>query len=151
MRLNGNNNAADIFGSSNTMIFLNGVGNTAGVGATDNTVSVLGVNNIVDVFGVTPDTTPGNVAIDHGLGTMFQVEEGSHLTIQDFQSDATGIIDLGTNPRLATPAQAVAAETSDGHGGTMLSLPGASGFPPVATPTTIDFVGDPHVDISHFV
>ena len=33
----------------------------------------------------------------------------------------------------------------------MLSLPGASGLPPVAFTTTIDFVGDPHVDISHFV
>ena len=94
-RGNGNNNEAVINSSPHTMTFLNGVGNTAVLSTTianiDNTVSVLGVNNIVDAFGVTPDTTPSNVVEDHGLGTIIDLAPGAHLTIQDFQNDATGI------------------------------------------------------------
>ena len=133
IRLTGINNEGVSF-SPATMFFLNGVGNTAVLDG--GTVNVIGVNNVVrDDFGLT-------TVVDHGLGTIFDLEPSAHLTIQDFQNDATGIINLGTNPRIATPAQAVASETSDGHGGTMLTLPGVS---------TIDFVGDPLVGISHFV
>ena len=134
VRLNGINNEGVDFGS-HTMTFLNGNGNIAVPLGDDNFISVVGVNNIVRAEG-------SAVAEDHGLGTIFQIEEGSHLTIKDFQNDPTGIIDLNPpgGPRVATPAQALAAEQSDGHGGTMLSLPG----------TTIDFAGDPHVAISHF-
>jgi hypothetical protein len=143
IRLTGINNEGVSF-SPGTMFFLNGVGNIAATNF-DDFVSVIGVNNIVRTVG------GGIVVEDHGLGTIFQILEASHLTIQDFQNDATGIINLGIISRIATPAQAVAAETSDGHGGTMLSLPGVEGFPPSAITTTIDFVGDPHVAISHFV
>jgi hypothetical protein len=82
--------------------------------------------------------------VDHGLGTLIDMD-GTSLTIRDFANDPTGTVKLGI-----TPAQAVAAEQSDGHGGTLLSFPNPAEAPFGFPRTTIDFAGDPHVAISHF-
>jgi hypothetical protein len=140
VRLTGNNNVATTF-SADTMVFLNGVGNSALIARPNDTVSVMDVNNVVQLSG----QTPGAVVVDHGLGTLIDMD-GTSLTIEDFANDPTGTVKLYG----ITPAQAVAAEQSDGHGGTLLSFPNPSEAPFGFPTTTIDFAGDPHVDISHF-
>jgi hypothetical protein len=134
IRLTGNDNVATTY-SADTMVFLNGVANSVLITGNNDTVNVLGVNNEI-----TLSIAPGAVVVDHGLGTIFNVD-GTNLTIQDFARDPTGLINLYGVP----PAQAVAAEQSDGHGGTLLIVSNIDGA------HTIDFVGDPHVAISHFV
>jgi hypothetical protein len=83
VRLTGNNNVATTF-SADTMVFLNGVGNSALITRPNDTVSVLGVNNVVQFSG----QTPGAVVVDHGLGTLIDMD-GTGLTIRDFANDPT--------------------------------------------------------------
>jgi hypothetical protein len=130
VRLTGNSNHAIVESSPDTMTFLNGVANSVFLTSSANgTVHVVGVNNVVIT------SSPGAAADDRGPGTIFTVEVGN-LTIKDFASDPTGKVELQ-----GTPAQDVAAEQSDGHGGTLISLGN----------TTVDFARVPHVDISHFL
>jgi hypothetical protein len=152
VRLDGVNNGGGVFNSPGAMIFLNGSGNgvlivgssaVTPLAASDDTVTVRGSSNVVDLVG----ETPGDVVVDDGHGTTFGID-CTDLTIQDFAHDSTGKIDLRAWG--VTPAQAVAAEQSDGHGGTLLSLSNNGALPGFPT-STIDFAGDPHVDISHFV
>jgi hypothetical protein len=141
IRLTGINNVATTY-SADTMAFLNGVANSVLITRIDDTVNVLGVHNEIELSG----TTQGAVVVDHGLGTIFNMDDSTNLTIRDFANDPTGTVKLYG----ITPAQAVAAEQSDGHGGTLLSFLSPSEAPFGFPATTIDFVGDPHVAMSHF-
>jgi hypothetical protein len=121
------------------MTFINGVENEVLLDRNYDTVSVTGVSNLISIGGI----SPGDVVADHGLGTIISMD-GTDLTIQDFASDPTGVVQLPI-----TPAQAVAAEQPDGHGGTLLVYPNP--FAPFGGPTaTLDFAHDPHVSIGHF-
>jgi hypothetical protein len=93
-------------------------------------------NNLVEIYGqgdrVTTKPNAHNTMVhDHGLGTTC-TDLGAGMTVYDF--DATAKIDVKFYG--LTPDQAVAAERSDGHGGTLIA--------------GIDVVGVPHIDASHF-
>lgn len=132
--------------SSNTMSFAYGDSETVTIGSRswlagapppkspgayyNNQVEVFGHNDIVS----TGPTAHNTVVGDHGTGTLFS-DFGGGMTVRDFASDATAKINVGAY--LMTPDQAVAAERSDGHGGTLIG--------------SIDVIGMTHIDVDHFV
>jgi hypothetical protein len=149
VRLTGNSNTGSLLISFNSMVFIQGIGNKLQLGAinivpqNNTTVNVQGINNVINLAFL----TTGTVVTDDGQGTRFNVSSNG-LTIKDFANDLTGIVHI--DPLFGvTPAQAVAAEQPDGSGGTLLSLP-SPGTGTALPALTIDFAGDPHVDVSHF-
>lgn len=144
-----------VSGIGNHLSFAQPIGDTAVVSGISNSVSfsarpgyvatndvaaIYGLNNQAAFFsGYIPEAPANDTLIDHGFGTSVTIGALVNLSIQDFAADPTGRVNL---ERIgATPAQAVALEHSDGHGGTMIAF---------GPNSTIDFVGDQHVGVSHF-
>jgi hypothetical protein len=97
-----------------------------------------GASTSLTVSGGSGDTllaANNDTLTDQATGTLFEVGTGvSTLKNQDFGADTTGVIDLLNGVGgYATSAAAYAALTSDGAGGSQLSLGGGAPIDFVAT------------------
>ena len=69
------------------MAFLNGVANSVSITGKDDTVNVLGVHNEIELSG----TTQGAVVVDHGRGTIFNMDDSTNLNGRQHKSDYPGL------------------------------------------------------------
>jgi hypothetical protein len=127
----GANNGATLLGNSATLT-------ATGIG---DGITIQGSFDVVNVQGAGATSVA-----DNGVSALVNVDLAAvTLTISDFGSDASGIVDLKGSAAAvyATPSAAYTALTSDGHGGSLLSF--ASGGTTVGS---IDFVNTPAAALS---